>query len=101
MFEDIKHPWQMLPVGFLFGLGFDTSSEIGLLGIVAVSRGSVPRVCIMLLPLLFMAGMCLVDTLNGIVMTWAYSSAMKDILRFRGGNIGGKANGAIESYSLI
>merc|ERR1711972_379833 len=64
-----------------FGLGFDTSSEIGLLGVVAVSHGDVPRPCIMLLPLLFMGGMCLIDTLNGILMAWAYGRALEDSMQ--------------------
>mmetsp|Transcript_50798 Transcript_50798/g.148020 ORF Transcript_50798/g.148020 Transcript_50798/m.148020 type:complete len:365 (-) Transcript_50798:176-1270(-) len=81
LFDGIRHPWQMLPVGFLFGLGFDTSSEIGLLGIVAVSHGSVPRPCVMLLPLLFMGGMCLVDSLNGVLMAWAYGKALEDTMQ--------------------
>lgn len=74
--EGIRHPWQMMPLGFLFGLGFDTSSEIALLGIVSISRDNVPRGYIMLLPLLFMGGMCLVDTLDGIFMAWAYGRAV-------------------------
>lgn len=78
LFEGIRHPWQMYPVGFLFGLGFDTSSEIGLLGIVAMSSGLHHPVCIMLLPLLFMCGMCLIDTLNGLLMAWAYGKALED-----------------------
>lgn len=81
LFEGIKHPWQMLPVGFLFGLGFDTSSEIGLLGIVAMSHTGIGRFTIMLLPLLFMGGMCLVDTLNGVLMAWAYGKALEDTMQ--------------------
>lgn len=81
LFEGIRHPWQMLPVGFLFGLGFDTSSEVGLLGIVAVSQSGVARLWIMLLPLLFMGGMCLIDTLNGVLMAWAYARALEDTMQ--------------------
>jgi len=81
IFEGIRHPWHMFPVGFLFGLGFDTSSEIGLLGVVAVSRGHVARPCILLLPALFMGGMCLVDTLNGVLMAWAYGRALEDSMQ--------------------
>mmetsp|Transcript_75519 Transcript_75519/g.196454 ORF Transcript_75519/g.196454 Transcript_75519/m.196454 type:complete len:368 (-) Transcript_75519:27-1130(-) len=81
LFDGIKHPWQMLPVGFLFGLGFDTSSEVGLLGIVSVSRGDIPRLSIMLLPMLFAGGMCLVDTLNGVLMAWAYGRALEDSMQ--------------------
>lgn len=81
LFEGIQYPWQMLPVGFLFGLGFDTSSEIGLLGIVAMSNAGVERFTIMILPLLFMGGMCLVDTLNGVLMAWAYGRALEDTMQ--------------------
>eukprot|EP00927_Polykrikos_kofoidii_P065410 TRINITY_DN61166_c0_g1_i1.p1 TRINITY_DN61166_c0_g1~~TRINITY_DN61166_c0_g1_i1.p1 ORF type:complete len:359 (-),score=47.03 TRINITY_DN61166_c0_g1_i1:275-1351(-) len=80
-FDAIKHPWQMLLVGFLFGLGFDTSSEVGLLGIVAVSVGDVPRAAVLLLPLMFAAGMSLFDTLNGILMAWAYGKALADSMQ--------------------
>lgn len=81
LFEGIRHPWQMVPVGFLFGLGFDTSSEVGLLGVVAMSQHSVDRLYIMLLPLMFMGGMCLVDAINGILMAWAYGKALDDIMQ--------------------
>eukprot|EP00931_Biecheleriopsis_adriatica_P034159 TRINITY_DN19761_c0_g1_i1.p1 TRINITY_DN19761_c0_g1~~TRINITY_DN19761_c0_g1_i1.p1 ORF type:complete len:362 (+),score=54.91 TRINITY_DN19761_c0_g1_i1:48-1133(+) len=81
LFEGITEPWHMLPIGFLFGLGFDTSSEVGLLGVVAISNGLAHPVAIMLLPLLFMAGMCLIDTLNGILMAWVYSKALEDNLQ--------------------
>merc|ERR1712194_430822 len=81
LFEGIKHPWQMCPLGFLFGLGFDTSSEVGLLAIVAMSRSHVPKMYIMILPLLFMGGMCLIDTLNGILMAWAYGQALQDTMQ--------------------
>eukprot|EP00405_Crypthecodinium_cohnii_P025812 CAMPEP_0206488336 /NCGR_PEP_ID=MMETSP0324_2-20121206/42338_1 /ASSEMBLY_ACC=CAM_ASM_000836 /TAXON_ID=2866 /ORGANISM="Crypthecodinium cohnii, Strain Seligo" /LENGTH=363 /DNA_ID=CAMNT_0053967313 /DNA_START=15 /DNA_END=1106 /DNA_ORIENTATION=+ len=80
-FEGITKPYQMYFVGFLFGLGFDTSSEVGLLGIVAVSRGDVARPLVLLLPALFMAGMCLVDTLNGVLMAWAYGKALEDSMQ--------------------
>ncbi|CAJ1382934.1 unnamed protein product [Effrenium voratum] len=78
LFEGIREPWHMLPVGFLFGLGFDTSSEVGLLGIVAVSHGLAQPAAVLLLPLLFMSGMCLLDTLNGFLMAWVYSTSLED-----------------------
>lgn len=66
----------MYPVGILFGLGFDTATEIGLLGIAAASgAGGMPVLYIMLLPLLFVAGMSLVDTTEGVAMLGAYSWA--------------------------
>lgn len=72
----VRHSWQMYFVGFLFGLGFDTASEVGLLALSAHSgQTSTPFWVIMLLPLLFMAGMCLIDALDGILMLGAYGWA--------------------------
>ena len=60
-------------MGFLFGLGFDTASEVALLGMSAIaSRNGIPALAILLLPLLFTAGMSLVDTADGIMMLFAY-----------------------------
>ncbi len=68
--------WHMYPIGFLFGLGFDTASEVGLLGIAAVTGASgMPIAYILLLPLLFVAGMSLVDTTDGVAMLGAYGWA--------------------------
>jgi len=79
LFRGISKPWHMFPVGFVFGLGFDTSTEVGLLGMVAVSHGSAGRpFTILLLPLLFMSGMCLLDTLNGFFMAWIYRRSLED-----------------------
>lgn len=73
----VRQSWQMYFVGFLFGLGFDTATEIGLLAQSAHSAQSGLNFwVIMLLPLLFTAGMCLIDTLNGIMMIGAYGWAM-------------------------
>ncbi len=72
----IDHSWQMYFVGFLFGLGFDTASEVGILALSAKSgQSGLPFWTIMLLPLLFTAGMCLIDTLDGILMLGAYGWA--------------------------
>ena len=64
----------MYGVGFLFGLGFETSSEVALLALatMAPSAGT-PSACVLLLPLLFAAGMSLIDTIDGVMMFWAYS----------------------------
>jgi high-affinity nickel-transport protein len=72
----VDQSWKMYPVGFLFGLGFDTATEVGLLGITAVeaSKG-LPALYILILPLLFMAGMLLIDTTDGILMLGAYGWA--------------------------
>jgi nickel/cobalt transporter (NiCoT) family protein len=65
------------PVGVLFGLGFDTASEVALLAIAAAAAASsVPVAAILALPLLFAAGTTLVDTLDGIFMVKAYGWAM-------------------------
>ena len=81
LFRLITRSWHMFPMGFLFGLGFDTSTEIALLGISATqaSQGLSPW-AIMVFPLLFSAGMSLVDTLDGHLMLGAYGWAyMKPI----------------------
>ena len=68
--------WKMYPIGVLFGLGFDTASEVALLGIAAVQAGNgLPALDIMLFPLLFTAGMSLLDTTDGILMLGAYGWA--------------------------
>jgi len=72
----VDKSWKMYPVGVLFGLGFDTATEVGLLGIAAFEAGKgLPILYIMLFPLLFMAGMCLIDTTDGILMLGAYGWA--------------------------
>jgi high-affinity nickel-transport protein len=72
----------MYPLGFLFGLGFDTATEIGLLGISAAqaSQGMSPLL-ILIFPALFTAGMALVDTTDGVFMIGAYGWAFVDPLR--------------------
>ena len=77
----IRHSWHMYPLGVLFGLGFDTASEVALLGLAATSGAShVPIWYILLLPMVFAAGMSLVDTTDGVLMLGAYGWAyMKPI----------------------
>ncbi|MGH7706631.1 MAG: HoxN/HupN/NixA family nickel/cobalt transporter, partial [Vulcanimicrobiaceae bacterium] len=72
----ISKSWHMYPLGFLFGLGFDTATEVGLLGIAAIeaSKG-LPIWSILLFPALFTAGMSLIDTTDGILMLGAYGWA--------------------------
>jgi nickel/cobalt transporter (NiCoT) family protein len=76
VFRLISASWHMYPLGFLFGLGFDTASEIGVLGMSAAgaSRG-LPIWSIMVFPALFTAGMTLIDTADGILMVRAYGWA--------------------------
>jgi len=74
--KTVKSSWQMYFIGFLFGLGFDTASEVGLLSISAASSVSgISYIEILLLPLAFTAGMVLIDTVDGILMLGAYGWA--------------------------
>jgi high-affinity nickel-transport protein len=76
LFAVITRSWHMYPLGLLFGLGFDTATEIGLLGISAAeaSRG-LPIASILVFPVLFAAGMSLIDTTDNILMLGAYGWA--------------------------
>lgn len=79
LFSVVDSAWKMYPIGFLFGLGFDTASEVGLLALAALApREHIPAAVVMLLPLLFSIGMALIDTLDGILMLWAYGWAEID-----------------------
>src|SRR6266849_8392014 len=72
----VDKSWKMYPVGVLFGLGFDTATEVGILGIAAFEAGKgLPVPYILIFPLLFTAGMCLLDTTDGILMLGAYGWA--------------------------
>jgi high-affinity nickel-transport protein len=82
LFRLITRSWHMYPLGFLFGLGFDTATEIGLLGISAAeaSKG-LPIWSIMVFPALFTAGMSLIDTTDGVLMLGAYGWAFNKPIR--------------------
>jgi nickel/cobalt transporter (NiCoT) family protein len=72
----------MYPVGVLFGLGFDTATEVGLLGIAAIEAGKgLPIWAILIFPALFTAGMSLIDTTDGILMLGAYGWAFVNPVR--------------------
>jgi high-affinity nickel-transport protein len=72
----VRRPWHMYPVGLLFGLGFDTATEIGLLVLAGGAAAfSLPWYAILTLPMLFAAGMSLLDTLDGVFMNVAYGWA--------------------------
>jgi high-affinity nickel-transport protein len=78
--------WQLYPVGVLFGLGFDTATEVALLALSATAAvgtvgGTLPPLAIIALPLIFAAGMSLMDSLDGIFMTKAYAWAFTSPLR--------------------
>jgi high-affinity nickel-transport protein len=76
LFNLVNKGWHMLPVGFLFGLGFDTVTEVSLLAIAATeATKGMPLWSIMTFPLLFAAGMSLIDTTDGIAMLGAYGWA--------------------------
>lgn len=78
----VDKSWKMYPIGLLFGLGFDTATEVALLGIAAVEAGKgLPVVDILLFPLLFTAGMSLIDTTDGILMLGAYGWAFVKPMR--------------------
>src|SRR4029078_10338190 len=78
----VTKPWHIYPIGVLFGLGFDTATEVGLLvlagGAAAFNR---PFSAILVLPILFAAGMCLMDTTDGVFMNYAYGWAFAKPVR--------------------
>jgi high-affinity nickel-transport protein len=82
LFGMITRSWHMYPLGFLFGLGFDTATEIGLIGISAAeaSKG-LPIWSILVFPALFTAGMTLVDTTDSVLMVGAYGWAFLKPIR--------------------
>ena len=76
LFKTVDASWKMYPIGFLFGLGFDTATEIGLLAATSgFATQRVPFFVVLLLPLLFTAGMSLADTTDGVMMLGAYGWA--------------------------
>jgi high-affinity nickel-transport protein len=78
----ITKPWQMYPVGILFGLGFDTASEVALLFLAGGAAGAgLPFYAILCLPILFAAGMSLLDTIDGSFMNFAYGWAFSKPVR--------------------
>ena len=78
----VRHSWQMYPVGVLFGLGFDTASEIALLVLTGgAAAGAMPLPALISLPLLFTAAMTLLDTADGVLMSHAYGWALGDPVR--------------------
>jgi len=82
MFRLVSRSWHMYPLGFLFGLGFDTATEIALLGIAAAEASQgLPIWSIMVFPALFTAGMSLIDTTDGVLMLGAYGWAFNKPIR--------------------
>jgi len=78
----INHSWQLYPLGLLFGLGFDTASEVALMAMTAgAAAGNLPIPAVLCLPLLFAAGMSVMDTTDGVLMSKAYNWAFLNPLR--------------------
>jgi nickel/cobalt transporter (NiCoT) family protein len=78
----VNEPWHMYPIGLLFGLGFDTATEVAVLFLAAgAAISGLPFYAILCLPVLFAAGMSLIDTLDGAFMSCAYGWAFSDPLR--------------------
>jgi high-affinity nickel-transport protein len=74
--RSVRKPWHIYPIGVLFGLGFDTATEVGLLVLAGGAAAfSLPFYSILVLPILFAAGMCLMDTIDGVFMNAAYGWA--------------------------
>lgn len=82
LFGIVSRSWHMYPIGFLFGLGFDTATEVGLLGISATqATQGVSFWSILIFPALFTAGMSIMDTTDSVLMTGAYSWAFVNPMR--------------------
>jgi high-affinity nickel-transport protein len=86
--RSVRRPFQMYPLGILFGLGFDTATEIVLLATAGTAAASgLPLPAILCLPILFAAGMSLLDTLDGAFMNFAYGWALSNPARKRYYNV--------------
>ncbi|MBP1849047.1 HoxN/HupN/NixA family nickel/cobalt transporter [Rhizobium halophytocola] len=82
MFRLVTRSWHMFPLGFLFGLGFDTATEVAMLSMSASQAANgMPLEAILVLPVLFAAGMSLIDTTDGVMMLGAYEWAFVKPMR--------------------
>jgi high-affinity nickel-transport protein len=80
--RSVRTAWHIYPVGVLFGLGFDTATEVGLLVLAGGAAAfNLPFYAILVLPILFAAGMCLMDTIDGVFMNAAYGWAFAKPVR--------------------
>ena len=80
--KSVTKPWHIYPIGVLFGLGFDTATEVGLLVLAGGAAAfNLPFYAILILPILFAAGMCLMDTTDGVFMNVAYGWAFAKPVR--------------------
>jgi len=82
LMKSVRKPWQIYPIGVLFGLGFDTATEVGLLVLAGGAAAfNLPFYAILVSPILFAAGMCLMDATDGVFMTAAYGWAFANPVR--------------------
>lgn len=79
--RSVTRPRHLYPVGLLFGLGFDTATEVSLLALAGGAALTLPWYAILSLPILFTAGMCLFDTIDGVFMRTAYGWAFEAPVR--------------------
>ncbi|WP_433294297.1 HoxN/HupN/NixA family nickel/cobalt transporter [Actinoplanes sp. CA-030573] len=80
--KSVRKAWHIYPIGVLFGLGFDTATEVGLLVLAGGAAAfNLPFYSILVLPILFAAGMCLMDTIDGVFMNAAYGWAFAKPVR--------------------
>jgi len=80
--KSVRKPWHIYPIGVLFGLGFDTATEVGLLVLAGGAAAfNLPFYAILVLPILFAAGMSLMDTTDGVFMNFAYGWAFAKPVR--------------------
>jgi high-affinity nickel-transport protein len=80
--KSVRKAWHIYPIGVLFGLGFDTATEVGLLVLAGGAAAfNLPFYSILVLPILFAAGMCLMDTIDGVFMNAAYGWAFMKPVR--------------------
>jgi nickel/cobalt transporter (NiCoT) family protein len=80
--KSVRKPWHIYPIGVLFGLGFDTATEVGLLVLAGGAAAfNLPFYAILVLPILFASGMCLMDTADGVFMNFAYGWAFAKPVR--------------------
>jgi high-affinity nickel-transport protein len=80
--KSVRKPWHIYPIGVLFGLGFDTATEVGLLVLAGGAAAfNLPWYSILILPILFAGAMCLMDTIDGVFMNAAYGWAFAKPVR--------------------
>lgn len=82
----VDAPWKMYAIGILFGLGFDTATTIGLFVVGGGAALTAPWFVVLVLPILFTAGMTLIDTLDGVIMKnayeWAFARPVRKVFHY-------------------